>query len=70
MIELDVAAGRLHLEVDDAEIAARLAALVFVEPKMSGYEGLFRVSVNQADTGCDFRFLQGRRGATVAPDYV
>jgi L-arabonate dehydrase len=66
VIELDVPARRLHLEVDDAELARRRSALG--EPKvadMGGYSQLYLRHVTQADTGADLDFLRGRRGSDV-----
>jgi L-arabonate dehydrase len=69
-IELDSAAGKLHLEVSDAEIAQRhaereaQAAQNAGAPK-SGYQQLYIDRVLQADEGCDFDFLLGCRGAEV-----
>ena len=69
MIELDVGARRLHLDVPDAEIALRLAAWTCpVEPPESGYGRLFHDHVEGADTGADFDFLKGCRGAPVPKD--
>jgi len=69
VIELDCAAGRLHLDVPEAEIARRLAAWAAaqtVDPMdASGYRHLYVQHVLQADEGCDFDFLRGRRGAAV-----
>jgi L-arabonate dehydrase len=66
MIELDVANRRLHLEVDDAELATRRAAWQpTVSAGPSGYERLYVDHVLQADRGCDFDFLIGKRGADV-----
>jgi L-arabonate dehydrase len=65
-IELDVEARRLHLEVDDAELARRRAAWKAPEPAMKGgYQGLFVQHVMQADKGADFDFLVGCRGHAV-----
>jgi len=66
-IELDCANGRLHLDVPDAEITARLAdrAETQVEAPRSGYAGLYLQHVLQADDGCDFDFLVGCRGSAV-----
>jgi L-arabonate dehydrase len=65
-IELDVAARRLHLEVDDAELARRRAEWKAPEPVMKGgYQGLFVQHVMQADKGADFDFLVGCRGHAV-----
>jgi dihydroxy-acid dehydratase/L-arabonate dehydrase len=68
-IELDCAAGRLHLDVEDAELQSRLAtwaATRQVDPAdASGYRKLYVEHVMQADEGCDFDFLVGCRGAEV-----
>jgi dihydroxy-acid dehydratase len=69
-IELDCNAGLLHLEVDDAELQARLAER---DPTAEsrriasdgGYRQLYIERVLQADEGCDFDFLLGSRGADV-----
>lgn len=69
MIELDVPNGRLHLDVDDEEIAARLATWVNpVKPPESGYARLYHDHVTGADTGADFDFLRGCRGHAVPKD--
>jgi len=67
MIELDCAEGRLHLDLSDAEISARLANRreTFKPPVASGYQGLYLERVLQADEGCDFDFLVGCRGSAV-----
>lgn len=69
MIELDARAGRLHLDIPDEELEARLAELraSTVAQPAGGYEGLYRRHVLQADEGCDFDFLVGCRGAAVPP---
>jgi dihydroxy-acid dehydratase len=69
-IELDSAAGKLHLEVSDEEIAQRQAereaqAAKTVTPLKGGYQQLYIDRVLQADEGCDFDFLVGCRGAEV-----
>ena len=62
-IELDVPARRLHLDVDDAELARRRAEWVAPEPTFkSGYQALYVKHVMQADKGMDFDFLLGCRG--------
>lgn len=69
MIEVDVAARRLHLDITEDEIAARLAAWrPSIEPPASGYARLFHAHVEGADTGADFDFLKGRRGNEVPRD--
>ena len=67
MIELDVPSRRLHLDISDDELAARLAEWVpSVQPPESGYAMLYHDKVNRADEGADFDFLVGRRGNAVA----
>jgi L-arabonate dehydrase len=69
IITLDVAARRLHLHVDDAELAARLKEWQAPEPPLSsGYWRLYVDHVLQADRGADFDFLVGQRGAFVPKD--
>jgi dihydroxy-acid dehydratase len=69
MIELDVPARRIHLDLPDAEIAARLAAWRCpVEKPSGGYARLFHDHVQGADTGADFDFLRGHRGKAVGRD--
>ncbi|CAG0977607.1 partial 6-deoxy-6-sulfo-D-gluconate dehydratase, partial [Gammaproteobacteria bacterium] len=73
-IRLSVAERRIDLLVDDAEIAARLAAkapapsaeatpaaglAAAAAPSRRGYDLLYRTHVLQADRGCDFDFLRG-----------
>ena len=66
MIELDVESRRLHLEVDDAELARRRAqtAPTPAEAK-GGYRQLYIDHVLQADKGADLDFLVGCRGHAV-----
>ncbi|WGS54932.1 dihydroxy-acid dehydratase (plasmid) [Paraburkholderia sp. D15] len=68
-IELDSFAGRLHLDISDAELSARLARWsresMDVDGFTSGYRKLYVDHVLQADQGCDFDFLVGCRGADV-----
>jgi dihydroxy-acid dehydratase len=66
LVTLDVPARRLHLHLDDAALARRRAAAP--PPRRTlrgGYESLYVKHVTQADTGADFDFLIGRRGADV-----
>lgn len=68
-IELDADAGRLHLDIPEKELADRLATWAATQkPEAadgSGYRKLYVEHVLQADEGCDFDFLVGRRGAGV-----
>ena len=69
MIELDVGARRLHLDIPDEELRARLAA--WTPPSAAptaGYEWLHHAHVEGADTGADLDFLKGCRGAPVGKD--
>lgn len=67
MIELDVEAGRLHLDISQEEFDRRQAATTtHVAPATGGYEQLFLQHVLQPDKGADFDFLVGRRGSAVA----
>ncbi|MBY6091750.1 L-arabinonate dehydratase [Pseudooceanicola sp. 502str34] len=69
MIEIDVTARRLHLDIPDAELAARLAAWQpSHEQPESGYAWLHQAHVQGADTGADLDFLKGCRGAPVGKD--
>ena len=66
IIELDVAARRLHLDVDEAELARRREAMLPFESAYSrGWERLYVDHVLQADRGVDLDFLVGGSG-----DYV
>jgi dihydroxy-acid dehydratase len=57
-IELDIAARRLHLDVDEAELARRRAEWKPPAPHYDrGYGLLYIERVTQADKGCDFDFL-------------
>ncbi|SFH63408.1 L-arabinonate dehydratase [Albimonas pacifica] len=68
MIEVDVEARRLHLDVSDEELAQRLLAWAPACPPQSGYARLFHSHVEGADTGADFDFLKGKRGKAVPRD--
>ncbi|MDA8301990.1 MAG: dihydroxy-acid dehydratase [Actinomycetota bacterium] len=69
MIELDVAARTLRLDVPEAELERRRAAWRPPAPKAtSGYTWLYGEHVMQADSGADFDFLQGQRGHEVPRD--
>jgi L-arabonate dehydrase len=69
IIELDVEHRRLHLEVDDAELARRRAAWKApTAPMPRGYAKLYFDHVQQADTGADLDFLVGSSGSAVPKD--
>ncbi|HXX84539.1 MAG TPA: L-arabinonate dehydratase [Casimicrobiaceae bacterium] len=60
LIELDVAARKLELKIDAAELARRQAAWKKPAPRFErGYGALYQLHVTQADQGCDFDFLEG-----------
>jgi hypothetical protein len=63
---VDVPARRIHLEVSDAELAARRAAWVPPPPRL---RARLRLDVQpahlQADQGCDFDYLETSFGAPV-----
>jgi dihydroxy-acid dehydratase len=69
MIEIDVPNRRLHVDLTDDELAARLAAWrPRHERYESGYASLHQTHVEGADTGADLDFLKGCRGAAVGRD--
>lgn len=66
MIELDVEARLLRLDVSDDELQRRRRQWTPpVRPQNGGYVDLFVRHVQQANTGADFDFLVGCRGADV-----
>ena len=66
MIELDVEARTLAIDVTDEELQTRRAAWTAPAPSMTGgYQGLYVEHVQQANTGADLDFLVGCRGSTV-----
>ena len=65
IIELDVAGRRLELMVSDAELALRRQDWTPPEAPVGGYQSLYVERVQQADSGCDFDFLVGRRDAGI-----
>ncbi|MBZ9696856.1 dihydroxy-acid dehydratase [Mesorhizobium sp. B2-3-14] len=65
LIELDVAGRRLELLVSDEELAIRRRDWKPPEPPQGGYQSLYVERVLQADKGCDFDFLVGRRDAGI-----
>jgi len=69
MIELDVENRRIHLDVPQPEIEARLAAWQPpTDGPQSGYAKLFFDHVEGAEIGADFDFLRGCRGAAIPKD--
>jgi L-arabonate dehydrase len=66
MIELDVEARTLHLDVSDDELARRRQTWQAPPPHdVRGYVKLYCETVNQADQGVDLTFLVGKSGAPV-----
>ncbi|AVG40111.1 L-arabinonate dehydratase [Achromobacter insolitus] len=66
-IALDVPARRLELLVSEEELAARRAAWQAPPPRFErGYGVLYLKHIGQADTGCDFDFLQTETRAPAA----
>jgi dihydroxy-acid dehydratase len=66
LIELDVAARHLHLDVDESELERRRAAWKPPPlPSDRGYYKLYYDHVTQADRGADLDFLVGASGVGV-----
>lgn len=59
LIEVDVAARRLELLVDDAELERRRLAWKPPYVPSRGYWNMFAAHTRQAHEGCDFDFLEG-----------
>jgi dihydroxy-acid dehydratase len=60
MIDLDVDARRLHLDVPDEELERRREAWTPPPARFRrGYGRLYCEEITQAHDGCDFRFLEG-----------
>ncbi|SAK92180.1 dihydroxy-acid dehydratase [Caballeronia glebae] len=69
MVELDVPARRLHLDVGEDELAARKA--VWKAPRRPferGFGVMHQLHVTQADKGCDFDFLEEKFATGGEPD--
>ena len=70
MIELDIEARRLHLDVDAAELERRRAAWQAPARRYErGFTRLYIEHVTQADRGCDFDFLAGTAPTPEPPIY-
>ena len=68
-IELDVAHGRLHLDVSDAQLSKRRSGWKPAKPHLErGYWRLYHDHVLQACDGADLDFLVGKSGAFVPRD--
>lgn len=68
-IVLDVPNRKLHLEVEEAELARRKAAWTPPKPPVDrGYTHLYINHVQQSHLGADFDFLVGKSGAEVSRD--
>ncbi len=66
IISIDVPARSITLDVSDAELEARRAALPPANPRYErGYGWMFSRHIKQADEGCDFDFLETEFGAPV-----
>ena len=66
MIELDVEARSIHLDISDTELSQRKSK--WKAPAIEsdrGYVRLYIDHVNQADHGCDLDFLVGGSGAPI-----
>ena len=67
IISVDIPARSISLDVPDAELAARRAALPPPVPRYErGYGWMFSQHIRQADQGCDFDFLETDFGAPVS----
>ena len=66
MITIDVLGRSINLEVSEAELAQRRAALKPPVPRFErGYGWMFSRHIKQASDGCDFDFLETEFGAPV-----
>jgi len=68
IVELDVPARRLHLEVSDDELARRRVQWKAPEAPKRGWYKLYVDHVQQAHLGADLDFLVGGSGADVPRD--
>ena len=66
IIAIDVPARSIVMEVPDAELEARRAALPAANPRYErGYGWMFSRHIKQADEGCDFDFLETEFGTPI-----
>jgi L-arabonate dehydrase len=69
IIEIDVEARKLHLEVSDEELTRRRASWKAINLGYDrGYAQLYINHVQQSHLGADFDFLRGKSGAEVKRD--
>lgn len=70
IVRIDLAARRIDMLVDDEELERRSAAWIRPAEKFGrGYGWMFARHIAQADTGCDFDFLETGFGPTAGePD--
>jgi dihydroxy-acid dehydratase len=68
MIELDVPARRLHLDVSEAELASRRASWTGIPAPTRGWYKLYADHVQQAHLGADLDVLVGGSGTKVPRD--
>lgn len=69
VIDLDVEARRLHLEVSDEVLVHRRSSWKPQLPLLNGgYQQMYVQHVMQASQGADLDFLVGCRGTTVTRD--
>jgi dihydroxy-acid dehydratase len=68
MIELDVSARRLHLDVSEAELARRRASWTPAPAPTRGWYKLYTDHVQQAHLGADLDLLVGGSGTDVPRD--
>jgi dihydroxy-acid dehydratase len=67
LISVDVPARTIHLQVSDAELAARRATWVAPPKRFErGYGYMFSQHIMQADQGCDFDYLETSFGGPTA----
>jgi dihydroxy-acid dehydratase len=69
IIEIDVLARKLHLDVSEEELTKRKAAWVAPKPLAArGYVKIYIDHVQQANLGADLDILRGGSGSEVTRD--